>query len=28
VTLFLEKRGGQPIADLLSSIDKIVDAAT
>ena len=28
VTLFLEKRGDQPIADLLSSIDKIADAAT
>jgi uncharacterized protein (TIGR02444 family) len=28
VRLFLEKRGDQPIADLLSSIDKIVDAAT
>ncbi len=28
VTHFLERRGDQPIADLLSSIDKIVDAAT
>jgi hypothetical protein len=28
VTLFLEKRGDQPIADLLSSIDAIVEATT
>jgi uncharacterized protein (TIGR02444 family) len=28
VSLFLEKRGGKPVADLLSSINEIVDAAT
>ena len=28
VSLFLEKRGGKPVADPLSSINEIVDAAT
>jgi uncharacterized protein (TIGR02444 family) len=27
-TLFLDKRGGKPVVDLLSSINEIVDAAT
>jgi hypothetical protein len=27
-TLFLDKRGGKPVADLLSSINEIVDVAT
>ena len=28
VSLFRERRGGKPVADLLSSINEIVEAAT